>query len=333
MNKKSTPCSRTGKTIMKYNINDTSDYHINDLDTLGWELTVCNSLESEGNPCRKILKDPDSFGNLLFKYLTKLLPFENIGRIIEIGGGYGYIMRDILSQAPHLNSVMLDISGFLLERQKITLEQVTEKGLNTLSFIKKDFFQTPSDFLKQFDLAILNENIGDFPVISEMSLEIMNTSPENLDDIELGVRALIEKYSLQIESSIFNFNLGAIQAVEKLCLSGIKYIYLSEHSCEVTEQSQFSDLKTVRLDKNPERIRLKGHDEYTVKFSHLEAVAENHDYTIKRGSYTDFIEYNRDSRINFIMKSNSSKDEHEILRHFITDLHKYEYLVLIKNTF
>ena len=32
----------------------------------------------------------------------------------------------------------------------------------------------------------------------------------------------------------------------------------------------------------PERIHLKGHDEYTVKFSHLEAVATAHGYRDER---------------------------------------------------
>jgi len=29
-----------------------------------------------------------------------------------------------------------------------------------------------------------------------------------------------------------HINIGAIEMVEKLCSAGIKYIYLSEHSCE-----------------------------------------------------------------------------------------------------
>ena len=30
---------------MKYEVNDTTKYHIYELESLGWELTVCNALE------------------------------------------------------------------------------------------------------------------------------------------------------------------------------------------------------------------------------------------------------------------------------------------------
>ena len=118
---------------MSAKINDTSGYHINDLDSLGWELTISNMLEPAESPCRKILTNSGTFGSLLFDYLNSIINFSGIKKIIEIGGGYGYLMRDFISRKPDLNSVMLDISPFLINKQKNLLS-----GYN-VQFIEKDF--------------------------------------------------------------------------------------------------------------------------------------------------------------------------------------------------
>ena len=74
-----------------------------------------------------------------------------------------------------------------------------------------------------------------------------------------------------------------------------------------------------------------GHDEYTIRFSDLVRVAEQFGYRVVRGQYKDFITYEYTDAINFILTSGSQKDEHEIIRQFIEDLYKYEYLVLIRD--
>jgi hypothetical protein len=81
----------------------------------------------------------------------------------------------------------------------------------------------------------------------------------------------------------------------------------------------------------PERIPLKGHDEYTLKFSHLETVARAHHYRVRRGPFADFLEIAWDERLRHIMASPFLVDgDAEIVRHFVHDLYKYEYLVLMK---
>ena len=101
---------------MSYKINTTESYHLEDLDSLGWELTVCNSLESENNPVRKIIKNNTTFGNLLYQYFSTLIPIESFTSIVEIGGGYGYLMRDILNKNQTCTALMIDISPFLLKK-------------------------------------------------------------------------------------------------------------------------------------------------------------------------------------------------------------------------
>ena len=81
-----------------YTLNSTKAYHVNQLNTLGWELTVCNALYPEGTPVRKLLSRNGSFGHLLYDYLSQFIPMENVSQVLEIGGGYGYLMRDFLDR-------------------------------------------------------------------------------------------------------------------------------------------------------------------------------------------------------------------------------------------
>ena len=149
-----------------YTLNSTKSYHENQLKTLGWELTVCNALYPEGTPVRKLLSRNDSFGHLLYDYLGQFFPMEKISKVLEIGGGYGYLMRDFLDRNRSLKACMLDISPFLLGKQKETLKEYA------LDFRQEDFLETDPIFLKGFDLAILNENLGDFPSLVNLSQDI-----------------------------------------------------------------------------------------------------------------------------------------------------------------
>jgi hypothetical protein len=306
---------------MTCSINTTDNYHKRDLDSLGWELTVCNSLYSAESPCRKVLRNKDSYGNLLYDFLDGLIGMKNTGRVIEVGGGYGYLMADFLAKNPAIRAVMLDISPFLLGKQKESLAAFDAE------FIESDFFYADADFLRGFDLAVMNENCGDFPTVTGLRRDEFTAG-----DAEPGligeVKSVVNRYGLELpETDSFNFNLGAVRAVEKLCSSGIRNIFIGEHSCEA--RSDDNRIISMESAGNPERIRLRGHDEYTIKFSHLRKVAESFGYKCKYGPYADFLEPEFTDEIRFIVKSNSiRKDEHEIIRQFVGDLYKYEYLVL-----
>lgn len=84
--------------LEKYFLNKTDYYHKYRLDSLGWEVTISAMLENPQSPCRSILKRGDSFGNLLYDFLSKVLPMGTINRIIEIGGGYGWLMMDFFKE-------------------------------------------------------------------------------------------------------------------------------------------------------------------------------------------------------------------------------------------
>lgn len=310
-----------------YRINDTTSYHLHGLKTLGWELTVCNALEEADSPCREIIAKKTNYGNLLYDHLASHISIDSVSSIIEIGGGYGFIMRDFLRRTgtKKLNAAVVDLSPVIMEIQKKNLE-----GYD-VDFINKDFFQVDADLLARYDLVLLNEVAGDFPTICDINPILFSLPAHELDPMMLRVKNIFTSYGLPKPDATFNLNIGAIDAVVKLCTAGVRYIYLSEHSCEAAVPEEMRNKIDISGTGNPERIPLMGHDEYTIKFSHLSRVAEQFNYRVVRGQYKDFITYEYTDRVNFILTSHSQKDEHEIIRHFIEDLYKYEYLILIRD--
>jgi hypothetical protein len=310
---------------MKYSLNTTKAYHTNQLNTLGWELTVCNALYPENTPIRRVLEGDDSYGHLLYEYLNQFMPMKNIRKIIEIGGGYGYLMKDFLDCNKSLEACMLDISPYLLGQQKETLRE------RRVAYREEDFLETDPAFLKEFDMAIMNENLGDFPTLVNLDQEIFQLS-SGTDNDELA-RAIyfFEQYKLDRPmSEAFHFNLGALQALEKLCSSGIPYIFLGEHSCEAQVPDTLRLLVHVESAGTPEKISLMGHDEYSIQFSYLQKVAEAFEYICVRGPFADFIPFTITEELRSIMASQGRfGDDDEIICQFIEDLCKYEYLILV----
>lgn len=307
---------------MNYTLNTTNNYHINDLNSLGWELTVCNALYPETSPCRKALKSNKSFGVLLYHYLGDMFPWNNIHNILEIGGGLGNLMRDFLSLNPHLKATMLDISPRLLVKQKELLQ-----GL-AVDFREMDILQIAAGTLSPFDLVIMNENLGDLPAL----VADPANRPLPADNSASFQRAnyFIKKYQLPVAGSE-NINIGALEIMEKLCIAGIKYIYLGEHSCEAVVPGYLKSYLHIAAPGNPEKISLKGHDEYTIKFSCLQKIAQEFNYKVVRGPFADFLELDLTDQVRTALRLPvPHTDEQEIIRHFVYDLYKYEYLILIK---
>jgi SAM-dependent methyltransferase len=289
---------------MSYHLNSTRNYHLHRIETLGWELTVSNALNPAGSPCRRIIKKNKSYGQLLYDYLDCLLPMLKIRHILEIGGGYGYLMKDILTcHDPVKKATMLDISPFLLEKQRETLA-----GFANVIYRCEDFLETEPETLAGFDLAIMNENLGDFPTVTGIDPQsIFNPHRDKMDIILKKMSHFIEKYDLAMPASSFmNINIGAMEAVEKLCAMSIPYIFLSEHSCEAAVPEKYKRLIRISQLSQPERIQLKGHDEYTMKFSHLESIARAFGYRIIRGPLADFVEFQWTNRLRVIMMAPSA---------------------------
>jgi hypothetical protein len=309
-----------------YTINDTSLYHRDRLNTLGWELTMCNALEDPASPCREVILNNASFGTLLIDYLSTVVPLDAVSGILEVGGGYGFLMRDFLSRNPRMHASMIELSPVLMSKQRGTLKDFR------VEFILQDFFDVDSSFFSRFDMVLLNEVAGDFPALCDVDPRCLE-HPDGMSDPWLAkVRNFFTTCGLQIPPHPFNLNIGAIEAVERMCKAGVRYIYLSEHSSEAGVPEELQNKVGISSPGNPERIRLAGHDEYTVRFSDLRRVAEREGYRTVRGSYRDFISFEPDGRLNFILTSNSQNETHETVRQFIGDLFKYEYILCIRKS-
>lgn len=306
---------------MGYALNTTDDYHLHGLTSLGWELTLCNALFPKNSPCRGALLRDASFGEHLFRFLDEIIPLKRVKTVLEIGGGMGYLMRDLLTLAPHLQATMADISPFLLQRQKESLS-----GFSA-AFLETDFFKMSLPDLRAFDLVILNEVLGDFPTLASRSGPAPSEDPEAAR-LSARIADFESTYGLRFAPAE-NINIGALEAVERLCKTGVPCIYMSEHSCESSHSDPSFPFMNFAPSGNPEKISLKGHAEFTIKFSALEKIARAFHYEVFRGPYTDILPVSFNDRVTAALRAPTPLSDHqEILQQFLYDLYKYEYLVL-----
>lgn len=305
-------------------LNSTDAYHRNSLGTLGWELTLCNALYPDDSPCRGVLKRNVSYGEHLYDYLDRFISMKSIHNIIEIGGGYGYLMKAFFEKEGSFQVSMIDISPYLIGRQRHTLQNFP------VHFLEADFLDLTVDNLLSFELAILNENLGDFPTLVGLHTRLLNeSSTAEIDAIDRA-RYFIDRYELDFpEDETFNLNIGALAALEKCCIAGIPNIFLGEHSCEARVPECHRRYIKIVSTGYPQCIPLYGHNEYTVKFSHLEKIALAFGYKIIRGPFADILPFEWTDSLKYILKSSSANcEQHEIIRHFLNDLFQYEYLLL-----
>jgi hypothetical protein len=308
---------------MGYSLNTTDNYHINNLTSLGWELTVCNALYPENSSCRKVLQRNASLGVNLYRFLEKLIPLKKVHNILEIGGGLGYLMHDFLSLNPQLKATMLDISPYLLKKQKEILKDFK------VDFYENDILNIGIETLASYDLIIMNENIGDLPTLVADPGE-GSGGEKNLSYFLEKATYFSKKYKMTFAVKE-NINIGAMILLENICQSGVKYIYFSEHSCESHVPEHLEPYIDIEPSGVPEKISLKGHDEYTIKFSYLQKIAELFHYKVKRGTIADFLplKINRKVLVALRLKKPFTSEQ-EIIQQFVYDLYKYEYMILIK---
>ena len=312
---------------MGYEYHSTTAYHTRVINTLGWELTLCNALEPQDSPCRTLLEHPASYGALLHGFLSPFLPPQRAHSIIEIGGGYGFLMRDFLGRQDFERIVMVDVAPFLIEQQKKTIP------CRGIEYRCEDFLETPGQCLDGLDIAIMNENLGDFPTLTGLDSNRLDQSPEDLSPLEREAARYRAIYGLRSPGKTdYTMNIGALCALEKLCLAEIPLIYVAEHSCEAQLPDALRGFMTLRASGNPERIALYGHSEFTIRFSDLEAMSRSLGYAVRRGPIADFLPWKRcKSIISKLRSPVAINDQDEIVRQFIGDLYQYEYLVLIRH--
>lgn len=326
-------------------LNLTDNYYKSEYPSLLWEMTICQSLGDGLGSFAKALNKPAAYGELAADFLQQEsdLPGQ-CGRIAEIGGGYGTLMAGLLKKITPSQITMVDISQTLLEKQRETLSSAT------ISYTCQDLFSWLPKVTEPIDLLLLNEIIGDFPTITKLSktdlqpeiadqdLATRNPTAHSLSlltETELTNEAsrLIFKFNLKIDDlpEIFNFNYGALRFIEILAASPVSRTFITEHGCDTILPYPFSLYPSILpiSNLNPRRIQLKDHDEYNIRFDHLEQIAKTLNFKVKRFHLMDILKVRFDDEINYLLTSQKPiNEEQEILLEFYEHVAEYQGILI-----
>lgn len=298
-------------------INETREYHRRYPIDLMTEFTICESLASVNSPYMVALENSRAYGAMVGDILREKNMLKAGGRLCEIGGGYGSLMRGFLEAYSSTvgHAYMVDLSMSLLKKQRRTLG--TWDYFTT--FIHADATEL-IPVISGVDVIILNEVIGDFDTYKDVERT-------NLPD---QVLRLINRYELDIpDEGFFNFNTGAILMVEAICKKGIP-AFISEHSSDPIIPRDMEYLgKGLETDSFPREIKLKGHSEFTIRFSHLIKVAEYWGRNISTGSLIDLVGLKKSPRMRFIFTMRAcATDEQEIIFELLDHIREYRWLII-----
>jgi hypothetical protein len=298
-------------------IRDTRDYHRHHPVDLMTEWTVCETFGSIDSPFMPYLDKPKSYGAIIGDGLQKKGLLRSGLRVCEIGGGYGTLMRGLLEaheeQVGHV--VMLDLSRSLLEKQKKTLARWKDK----ITYLEGDVTERMPD-LSGCDVVILNEMIGDLDTWTDLD-------PEKLPG---EVLSYVNRYGLEIPcGETFNFNLGAVSLVQEICRTGIP-AFISEHSSDPIIPGDMGYLaKGLIPDGYPREIKLHGHSEFTIRFSHLVRVAEAMGRKTLTGSMIDLLGLKRLGKMEAVFRSRIfPSEEQEMIFELLDHIREYRWLII-----
>jgi len=330
-------------------LNLTTDYYTGDHPSLLWEMTICQSLGDGNGTFAKALTDPAAYGTLVGRFLLETTSLvSECGHIVEIGGGYGTLMAALLEVLQPQQIRMVDISPTLLEKQRERLHKFP------VSFHCSDLFAwLPTLQQQPVDLLLLNEIIGDFPTITALSRESLANSikllqspepgkqltpallPASLDEDSLLYEAarLVTTYNLDITDlpETFNLNYGALLFIERLAQTRVARTFITEHGCDTALPYPFSLFPSIQptADRNPRQIKLKDHDEYNIRFDHLEQLASALNFKITRFHLMDLLKVRFDDEINYLLTSQKPEnEEQEIFLEFYEHIAEYQGILL-----
>lgn len=299
-------------------INRTREYHRNERIDLMTEYTICESLGSVTSPYMTALENPRPYGAIIGDLLTSYGMFTPECTMCEIGGGYGSLMGGLLAE--HVSSVkhicMIDLSRYLLERQKKVLAQWS----HLMTFVHADAMELiPA--ISNVDMIILNEIIGDLDTWK-------NVDVTKIPD-EIG--RFVDHYGLEVPPhGTFNFNMGAVVLIEDICKRGIP-VFVAEHASDPVIPPDMAFLgRDLDTDGFPREIRLRGHSEYTIRFSHLIKIAEFWGRNITGGPLIDLVGVKKSPKMRFIFMSRAcATDEQEIIYEFLDHIREYRWLAIV----
>lgn len=282
------------------------------------EYTICESLGSIDSPYMAAFKEPRTFGASLGRLLVARGALKTGLRVCEAGGGHGSLMKGLIEVHGDAfdHVIMLDLSKRLLERQKRALSRWPEK----LSFVNGNV-ENLLTALSGIDLFIMNEVAGDLETWVDVD---SSNLPEE-------IARLVDRYGLDIPSKgLFHFNMGALRVVETLCRKGWT-AFLSEHSSDPLVPDDMDYLRRgLETDGYPREIKLRGHSEYTIRFSHLMDVARGLGREVVTGSFAELVGLTHSPRLRAVFLGRmTAEDEHAVLYEFLDHIREYRWLLIL----
>jgi SAM-dependent methyltransferase len=295
----------------------TRDFHRNSPVDLMKELTICESLGVGPTPYARALGMERSYGGVLGGFLIEQGLLPEAACVLEAGGGYGTLMLGLLeAHGPRIRKAcMVDLSRGLLKRQRERLADFRDR----VSFVQADIHDIMGS-IRGCDLFIMNEVMGDLDVTTGLCAQ----------DLPEDARRIIEGYGLSVpENGEFTLNTGAIRLVESLCRWGVP-AFLSEHSCDpVIPQDMPYLARGLDRDSFPREIRLHGHSEYTVRFSHLTAVARALGRKTRTGSLLELLGLPEKPSWRFIFTAQAAAtDDQALILEFLDHVREYRWLTI-----
>lgn len=314
-------------------LHTTTDYHTApEAPSLGWEQTICESLATRQAPCQAALVDPAPYGELLARFLADRLGLGPEWSVVEVGGGTGSLMAAFLGVVPVTDLTLVDLSPAFSERQRRALA-----AHPACRFVTEDALAYLERSDREVDLVVSNENIGDFPQVTGVERrELARALEAGGAAGPLGeVAEVVARYRLDLEGApeTFSFNLGPVRYLERL-RPVAKAVFLSEHGCDTVVPAPWGDfLQPTPGDGYPRRIPLKGHDEYTIRFGHLEQVARNLGYGVRRFHMAQLVGLRDDPGVRFMARTGVTLSETaEVVCEFCAHVADYQCMLLTRDS-
>jgi len=258
------------------------DYHLKDISGGYCQFERIESTLSHIYRVRHPILGGKSYGEAFFSKLNEIKQIEQGFRIVEVGGGYGAMSKDVLLSLKRakpeifqsVKYTICDLSPALISSQRT---------LHLNEGVKAEYVHCDGEALplkdRSADVIISNEVIADFSN-PEFTLNQIDSLSE-----KTGIPITAEfvdsiKNTLGNEKS-FRLNLGAFKLLKE-----IRRILKPGGIAIITEYGYENIL--------PFRVKHLDHAEYTINFAHLQQVAESLGMQAELTNAFDFLNFRED---------------------------------------
>jgi ubiquinone/menaquinone biosynthesis C-methylase UbiE len=233
-----------------------------------------------------------SYGAKLYHKINSIKKITKATRILEIGGGLGYLARSFVNEYRKNNNSKKDLEYICCDLAFKFIESQRDLNINTnMKYCQGNAERMPFKN-NNIDLIIANENIADFTPIRLSRNMVLNylDGKINLNTIENDLirRSLewIRFASIDVRDATpdFIFNIGAVEFINE-----IKRVLKKEGLAFITEYGKMRDY--------PIASNQGGHAEYSIQFRHLIKIIKALGMDVQVTKLLDFLEFKKDAEV------------------------------------